>query len=207
MMITDIEDYFTKGCGRCARFATPDCSTRKWIDGLNELRQLCLDAGLEEAVKWGHPCYIHNGQRVAIIGAFRQNFRLTLFDAGLLADKEGLLVKQGPNSAWADAFIFGDVAEVGARANAISAYLAEAKDFAARGMTAPKPVDQLAWPEELGEALDADPELAEAFHALTPGRQRSYVFHVKNAKKAETRFARIEKSKPKILAGKGQNER
>ena len=25
------------------------------------------------------------------------------------------------------------------------------------------------------EAMDADPELAEAFHALTPGRQRSYV--------------------------------
>ncbi len=31
-------------------------------------------------------------------------------------------------------------------------------------------------PDELAEVLDADPELAEAFHALTPGRQKSYLF-------------------------------
>ena len=33
-MITDIEDYFTKGCGRCERFATADCSTRLIATGL-----------------------------------------------------------------------------------------------------------------------------------------------------------------------------
>ena len=32
------------------------------------------------------------------------------------------------------------------------------------------------------EAMDADPELAEAFHALTPGRQNSYVIALKGAK-------------------------
>ena len=37
-MITEIEDFFAKGCGRCARFDTPDCSTRLWIDGLVALR-------------------------------------------------------------------------------------------------------------------------------------------------------------------------
>ena len=36
-MITDPDDFFTKGCGRCVRFATPDCTTRSWIDGLNDL--------------------------------------------------------------------------------------------------------------------------------------------------------------------------
>ncbi len=50
-MITDIEDYFSKGCGRCARFATPECSTRQWIEGLNALRRICKSAGLIEAVK------------------------------------------------------------------------------------------------------------------------------------------------------------
>lgn len=44
-MITEIEDYFTKGCGRCERFDTPDCSTRQWIDGLNHLREICQDMG------------------------------------------------------------------------------------------------------------------------------------------------------------------
>ena len=48
-MITVIDDYFAKGCGRCERFATPDCSTRQWQAGLLELRQICLDAGLAAA--------------------------------------------------------------------------------------------------------------------------------------------------------------
>ena len=68
-MITDIEDYFTRGCGRCERFATPDCSTRQWESGLNALRRICLEAGLAEAVKWGHPCYLHRERNIAIIGA------------------------------------------------------------------------------------------------------------------------------------------
>ena len=55
-MITDIEDYFTKGCGRCDRFETAECSTKLWAQGLADLRALCLAAGLTEAVKWGHPC-------------------------------------------------------------------------------------------------------------------------------------------------------
>ncbi len=29
-MITDIEDYFRQGCGRCERFATADCATQQW---------------------------------------------------------------------------------------------------------------------------------------------------------------------------------
>jgi uncharacterized protein YdeI (YjbR/CyaY-like superfamily) len=62
-------------------------------------------------------------------------------------------------------------------------------------------------PDELVEALDADPELAEAFQALTPGRRRSYLFDLNQAKQPATRVARIEKFRPRILAGKGALER
>jgi uncharacterized protein YdeI (YjbR/CyaY-like superfamily) len=78
-MITDIKDYFSKGCGRCDRFATPDCSTQKWNSGLKELRRICLDVGLVEVVKWGHPCYVHGDRNIAIIGAHRAEFRLSFF--------------------------------------------------------------------------------------------------------------------------------
>ncbi len=66
-MITIVADYFDKGCGRCDRFATPDCSTRHWAAGLKELRGICLDAGLAETVKWGHPCYLHANRNIATI--------------------------------------------------------------------------------------------------------------------------------------------
>ena len=52
-MITNIEDYFTKGCGRCERFATAGCSTTLWARGLADLRGICLAAGLVESAKWG----------------------------------------------------------------------------------------------------------------------------------------------------------
>jgi uncharacterized protein YdeI (YjbR/CyaY-like superfamily) len=52
-----------------------------------------------------------------------------------------------------------------------------------------------------------DPELAETFHPLTPGRHKSYVIHLSSAKKPETRVARIAKSRDEVLAVKGANAR
>lgn len=206
-MITDIEEYFTKGCGRCERFATPDCSTRRWITGLEHLRRICLGAGLEETLKWAHPCYMHAGRNIAIVGAFQNDFRLSFFDAALLKDPEGVLERQGPNTRHADMIRFTRDEDVADREPILRSYLREAMGYAEAGIKPPKEAVELEPPEELVEALAADPELSEAFDALTPGRQKSYVIHLSSAKKSETRFARIAKARDKILAGKGAMER
>ncbi|PRY86124.1 YdeI/OmpD-associated family protein [Donghicola tyrosinivorans] len=206
-MITEIEDYFDKGCDRCARFATPDCSTRLWAGGLGDLRRICRDAGLEETVKWGHPCYMHAGRNIVIMGAFRGDFRLTFFNAALMTDPEGVLERSGPNSRHPDILRFKGNDQVAAREPVIRAYLAEAMAYAQEGRKPPRDEVVLEFPEELTEALDADAELAEAFHALTPGRQKSYVINLRNAKKPETRTARIIGFRDKILAGKGALDR
>lgn len=205
-MITDIEDFFTKGCGRCDRFAAPDCSTRRWAGGLAALRRLCLQAGLTETVKWGHPCYMHAGRNIAIMGAFRGDFRLTFFNAALMKDPDGVLERQGPNTAHPDAIRFTGNAQVEAMAATILRYLAEAMGYAEAGVKPPRDDSAPDLPEELVEAMDADPELAEAFHRLTPGRQKSHVLHIGGTKTPTTRVNRITKLKPKILAGKGANE-
>lgn len=206
-MITVIEDYFTKGCGRCTRFATPDCSAAIWSVGQDALRAICLDAGLEETVKWGHPCYMHAGRNIAIMGAFRDDFRLSFFNAALLRDPEGVLERQGPSTQNPDMIRFTDAGQVAARSATIRTYLAEAMGYAAAGIKAPKVERAVEIPEELTDALDADPELAEAFAALTPGRQKSYAFNLNQAKQSSTRIARIERFREKILAGKGALER
>ena len=209
-MITDPDLYFAQGCGRCLRFATPDCSALRWQAGLATLRQIAKDAGLVETAKWGHPCYMHAGRNIAIIGAFRADFRLSFFNAALLQDPDGLLEKQGPNTRHADCLRFTDPAAPAQRAPLIRAYMAEAMAHAEAGMLPAKepsaePHDQTL-PEELANALDHDPKLAEAFHALTPGRQRSYVILLAGAKTAATRIKRVEKARPRILAGKGATE-
>lgn len=206
-MITDVEDYFSSGCGRCDRFATTDCSTRRWLPGLKELRRICLDAELAETAKWGHPCYMHAGRNIVIVGAFRSDFRLSFFNAALMKDPEGVLEKQGPNTRHCDMFRFTENAQVVQREAVIASYLKEAMEYAESGIKAPKVQTEIEWPEELLEALESDPELSIAFDSLTPGRRKSYVINLNSAKKAETRIARIVKFRDRILQGKGVNER
>lgn len=206
-MITEIEDFFDKGCGRCPRFATADCSTRKWESGLRELRRICLAAGLVETVKWGHPCYMHADRNVAIIGAFRENFRLTFFNAALLEDPDGVLERQGANTRHPDMIRFTGNDGPARMEPVIRACLDQAMRLAASGRKPPKEDREIAMPDELSEALDLDPELAEAFHRLTPGRQKSYLLNLNSARQSQTRVARIARFRDRIIAGKGALER
>lgn len=206
-MITEIEDYFSTGCGRCDRFATPECSTQRWAEGLRQLRRICLDLPLVEAVKWGHPCYMRAGRNIAIVGAHRTDMRISFFNAALMTDPEGVLERQGPNTRHPDMIRFTDDAQVVAMESTIRSYLQEAIGYAAAGITPPKETVTIELPEELAEALEADGELAEAFRALTPGRQRSYVISLSSAKKPETRISRIAAFRGRIIAGKGAQER
>ena len=207
MMITEAGDYFAKGCGRCDRFDTVDCSALQWGGGLAALRKICRAMGLTETVKWGHPCYMHAGRNIALLGAFRADFRLNFMNASLLNDSDGVLEKQGENSQTAGSLRFTDLADVVAREPIIRAYLAQLMAHAEAGTPPPKTKTEFTLPEELVAALDDDPELAEAFAALTPGRQRSYVLHLNAAKASATRVARIAKARDKIIAGKGAQER
>jgi uncharacterized protein YdeI (YjbR/CyaY-like superfamily) len=206
-MITEIDDYFSKGCGRCDRFATPACSTRQWLSGLLELREICVEAGLAETVKWGHPCYMYRNRNIAIIGAFRGDFRLSFFDAALMKDRDGVLEKQGPNTQYPDMIRFTSNEQVARLRPVIVSYLNEAIGYAEAGTRPPKQNGTMELPDELSEALAADPDLAAAFNVLTPGRQKSYVIAINSAKKPETRISRIANYRSKIIAGKGAMER
>lgn len=207
MMITEIEHFFESGCGRCERFATPDCSTKFWLEGLLELRRICNDVGMTEHAKWGHPTYMHAGRNIVIMGAFREDFRLTFFHAALMRDPHGVLIGQGPNSQHPDCFKFDDNGQVVEMEPIIREYLLEAMSYAEQGVKPAKVEREMELPDELVEALESDPELAQAFALLTPGRQRSYVFALNSAKTSATKVARIVKYRDKILAGKGALDR
>lgn len=199
--------FFLDGCGRCKRFQTADCSARRWSEGLAALRAICLGAELGETIKWGHPCYEHADRNIALLGAFQDDFRITFLNAGLLKEAGAALQRPGPNSQQKSIIRFSSEKEVGEKAALIQACLATLKKAAEDGVKPPKIKRDLVLPEELSEALESDPDLAEAFEALTPGRQISYVIHLNGAKKPETRYARIEKCRERILAGKGLNDR
>ena len=65
---------------------------------------------------------------------------------------------------------------------------------------------ELKVPEELQAKFDEDPNFKSAFYALTPGRQRGYIFYFTGAKQSATRTSRIEKCMPKIYDGLGVDD-
>lgn len=150
---------------------------------------------------------MHAGRNLAILGAFRGAFRLSFPDAALLSDPEGILERQGPNSRHPDAVRFASEAEVARKAGAVRALLGQAMAQAAAGRRPPVPADEIDLPEELRDALDADPELAAAFRALSRGRRNSHALAVGGARSPATRIARIAHLRPHILAGKGATGR
>ena len=143
---------------------------------------------------------------IVVMGALRNDLRLSFFNAALMKDPDGVLEKQGPNTQHRDMIRFTQNNQVVKMKPVIASYLMEAIGYAEAGIRPQKQQDELELPDELLEALESDPEVAEAFHGLTPGRKKSYVINLNSAKKAETRISRIGKFREKILAGKGAIE-
>lgn len=183
-------------------------SADRWQAEMAALRGLALACGLGEALKWGKPCFTHGGANVAILQPFRDECRLMFFKGALLPDPDGLLGTQGENTQAARVVRVRGLADVAAHEAALRALMMAAVALQETGQKVPMPAkENLDLPAELLDRLDGDPDLAAAFAALTPGRQRSWVLHVAGAKQTATRLARIDKAAPSIRAGKGWNER
>lgn len=178
----------------------------KWPDEMAGLRPILLGAGLSEEIKWGKPCFSHQGRNIAIMQEMKGFLALMFFKGALLSDPAGILEDQGPNTRSARRICFTSVDDVARLATAVADYVGEAiavEDSGRQVGPALAPI----LVEELANRLEQDPVLEAAFAALTPGRQREYNMHIAGAKQAKTRNARVEKYAPKILDGKGLRDR
>lgn len=178
-----------------------------WKPEKRALREIVLSQPLTEELKWRQPVYCWNGANVATIDGFKDRCVLSFFKGVLLKDPENILVAPGPNSRSARFAAFTSLQDIQDRAETLKAYLAEAIEIEKSGLKPDLPDDDFDLPAELTDALDADPALAEAWEALTPGRRRGWVLQISGAKQAGTRAARVEKAIPKILQGRGIHDR
>lgn len=182
-------------------------ATERWPDPIAVLRPILLASGLDESIKWGKPCYcVDGGANVALIQEFADHLALMFFKGVLLDDPEGLLHDQGPNTHGPRRMKFTSTAEVEAAAEAIGDLVRQAIEHTRAGTEIPERPDE-ALATELAERLATDPELADAFNDLTPGRQREYNLHISGAKQSATRERRIDKAAPRILSGRGLRDR
>ena len=180
--------------------------SEKWPEEMTDLRSILLGCGLTEEIKWGKPCYSHEGKNIVILQEMNEFLSLMFFKGALLSDPAGVLEEQGPNSRSARRIRFTSVEEVARLVDTVEAYIDEAIHVEETGLEVGPP-PELVFVEELQGRLDQDPALKVAFAALTPGRQREYNLYFSDAKQSKTRVARVEKYVQKILDGKGFRDR
>ncbi|UAY53353.1 YdeI/OmpD-associated family protein [Ferruginibacter albus] len=181
--------------------------TTKWQEEFELLRKIISDCGLNEELKWGQPCYTLNKANIVLIHGFKEYCALLFFKGALLKDSKKILIQQTENVQSARQVRFTNAKEIAKLAKTLKAYIYEAIEVEKAGLkitlkkTADYPV-----PEEFKKQLNKNGKLKTAFDALTPGRQRAYLFYFSQAKQSATREARIEKCIPAILKGKGLND-
>jgi uncharacterized protein YdeI (YjbR/CyaY-like superfamily) len=186
---------------------------KKWQEELEELRRIVLaplTAGnaLTEELKWGVPCYAFGEKNIVLIHAFKEYCALLFFKGALLKDPRGILVQQTKNVQAARQIRFTGAREIIKIERVLKAYIREAVEVEKAGLKVDlKKTAEFEMPEEFQAKLNKMPALKTSFYRLTPGRQRAYLLYFSQAKQSKTRESRIKKHMPRILSGKGLDDR
>lgn len=179
----------------------------KWQKELELLRIIALECGLAEELKWGCPSYTYNKSNIVLIHDFKEYCAFLFFKGALLNNDKGLLIQQTENVQAARQIRFTNAKEIAEQKAVLKACIFEAIEVEKAGLKVVlKKTSDFNVPEEFQVKLDEMPELKSAFEALTPGRQRAYIYHFSQPKQAKTRESRVEKYIPQILDGKGLDD-
>ncbi|MEM8834201.1 MAG: DUF1801 domain-containing protein [Planctomycetota bacterium] len=174
---------------------------------LTKLRGVLNATCLEETVKWGAPCYTHNGKNVVGLAAFKSYVGLWFHQGALLKDPDKLLINasEGKTKALRQ-MRFEKMSDIKVRT--IKAYVKEAIEHVDAGKEIKadrsKPVTI---PPELDAVFKKRKKTKAAFDALTKGKQRDYAEHIASAKREATKQSRLEKIIPMIEAGAGLHDK
>jgi uncharacterized protein YdeI (YjbR/CyaY-like superfamily) len=180
---------------------------KTWKAEYEALRNIVLDSGLTEEFKWMHPCYTLKNKNIVLIHGFKEYCALLFHKGALLKDTKGILIQQTENVQAARQIRFTNVQQIIEMESDLKAYIKQAIEVEKAGLEVEfKKNNDFDMPEELQAKFNELPALKLAFEALTPGRQRAYIYYFSQAKQAKTRVSRIEKYTQQILDGKGLND-
>ncbi len=180
---------------------------KQWKEEYEQLRRIVLDCGLTEEFKWMHPCYTFQNKNIVLVHGFKEYCALLFYKGALLKDPNGILIQQTENVQAGRQIRFTDIQQILDREPIIKAYISEAIEVEKAGLqVAKKATADFTVPEEFQNELDGDSALKTAFEALTPGRQRAYIYYFSQPKQSKTRESRVVKYIPKILIGKGLDD-
>ncbi len=178
-----------------------------WDLELRALRSILLDAGLDECIKWGAPCYMLNGQNLVGINGFKSYFGLWFYQGALLKDRAGVLInaQEGKTTAMRQ-WRMSSAQDI--NPELIRQYLGETIAHCKAGrkvkMPAKKPV---IIPPELTEAFGKDKAIKTVFDTMSLSCRREYSDYISAAKQDATKQRRLAKILPMIKAGGGLHDK
>ncbi len=202
-----VDQYLIDGCMRCKFGGTSACKVHNWQIELATLRQIILESGLTEEVKWGVPCYTFVQKNILLISALKNYCCLSFFKGSLLKDTHNILLKQGENSQIARIIKYNNTAQIVEQQAIIKKYILEAIELEKTEQKVTLKETPQPLPDELLHKFSELNGLKQAFFALTPGRQRGYIIYFSQPKQSQSRINRIEKCVEKILNGEGLNDK
>ena len=181
---------------------------KKWQKETDRLRKIARDCDLTEELKWGKPCFTFLKKNVAIVIPLKESCALSFFKGALLKDPKHILERIGEHTQAGRWIKFTSIRGITALQSTLRDYLYEAIALEESGKKVElKKPSEYPIPAELQATLDKNAVVSAAFDALTPGRKKSYTFHISSAKQAKTKEARADKCVPMILSGRGFLER
>ena len=72
--------------------------SQRWRQETERLRDILLECGLTEELKWRQHRYTHDGRNICMVQGMKDFLALLFFKGALLKDPDGVLERQGPNS-------------------------------------------------------------------------------------------------------------
>ncbi len=182
-------------------------NTPNWAEPkLTIVRNIALDVGLTETVKWGAPVYSHK-TNILGLGAFKNWVSIWFFNGVFLADDQNILLTAQDKTKGLRQWRFLPDEDV--PVEKMRAYILEAMANDEKGLKIePKRNDEpIEIPLLLKEALEAKPGLMKLFESMSPSHQREYCGYINEAKREETKQRRVEKSIGLIASNKGLNDK
>jgi uncharacterized protein YdeI (YjbR/CyaY-like superfamily) len=178
-----------------------------WVEELMLLREIIMSTGLKEEIKWGGPIYTLDGKNVLAIGGFKNFFTIWFHNGAFLSDPAKVLVNASEGrTRGLRQWRFTSMKDI--KPALVKKYVKEAIENEKAGKKIkPEKKAPIPIPAELSTVFKKDKILKDSFSKLTPYKQREYLEYISEAKTAETRIRRVEKSVPNIRKGIGLNDK
>lgn len=184
-----VDDYLES---KCSDFSRPI---------VKRLREIYLSQGLHEEIKWGVPCYSHQGL-ICSIGAFKQHVASWFFKGVLLNDPHCVLRKAQESTRGLRSLYYTDGLQVDEQV--VIQFVKEAMILNEKGAIVPsKKASPITPPDYFLEHLGKHKKALSTYEVLSASKKKEYILWITEAKRPDTRHRRLRNMIALLEEGKG----